>query len=140
LKLTFGLLQLLARCYAIRPGNLLRRARHPSSNPSRSVRIAVQRATERVPSVQDRRCGLIFPAAGCRYSESTRFFTRDHHRRHGAARSCVNERRVRRELNPHRRGDGLIFLARHAPPQLVAVVNTVIVIDSDVKMLRTIPG
>lgn len=47
-------------------------------------------------------------------------------------------------MNPRRRDDGLIFLARHAPPQPVAVasdgVSTVIVIGIHVKMLRTKAG
>jgi len=47
-------------------------------------------------------------------------------------------------LNPRRHGDGLSFLARHAPPQLVAIVtvalSSVTVIGIDVKMLCTIPG
>jgi hypothetical protein len=46
LKLTFGVSQLFARGYAIGHGNLRGRAGHPSSFSSRSVRIAVQRATE----------------------------------------------------------------------------------------------
>ena len=47
-------------------------------------------------------------------------------------------------MNSLRRGDESIFLARHAPPQLVAVVSVgvsrVIVIGIDVKMLRTMAG
>ena len=47
-------------------------------------------------------------------------------------------------MNPRRHGDGMPFLARHAPPPLVAdvivVVDTVAVIGIDAKTLRVIAG